>query len=421
MKLNKDQVHALEVSCLGSGILVTGAGGTGKTEFIKEFVKLAKIRRTVAVTSTTGVSALLLPGGKTVHSWAGIGLGTACASALATRIKKKSYLSNRWKTVDTIVIDEISMLSPDLFDKLEEVARIIRRNDKPFGGIQIVATGDFLQLPCVKCDKFCFEAESWDRVICRVVYLETNMRQHNPVWQSCLSSIRMGVCTDKTNELLLTRVDAKLEDDGITPTRLYSLNVDVDRINQKELENLETEDILEYEGEVFVYDKKKAFLKDRMIKDCSAPLVLRLSVGCQVILVSNLDPERGLVNGSRGVVTGFSCEELPIVKFASGVVSTIDYYIWEMEERDTRLASMEQIPLRLGYAVSIHRSQGLSLDRVEADIADVFEYGQAYVALSRVRSIDGLRLVGFDENRIKAHPRAVKFYRKLQAQSMTPE
>jgi len=272
-------------------------------------------------------------------------------------------------------------------------------------------SGDFLQLPCVKSDRFCFEAETWGEVIGDTVALGHNLRQTGKNWQACLSSLRRGVADATVKETLARAQRRELNNPhGIRPTRLYSLRADVAEINVRELEKLDGE-VIEYEADLRVYDRKRSFLGERLARDCPAAATLQLVVGCQVLLVCNLDVEGKLVNGSRGVVERFTAEDLPVVRFLDGTIRAVDYHLWELEEKDTKVASFEQIPLRLAYAVTIHRAQGLSLDYVVVDLSSVFEYGQGYVALSRVRSEEGLRVDGeIRYERIKASPKALSFY-----------
>lgn len=415
LELTLEQRRAYELMRAGKNVFVTGAGGCGKTLLINRFIVEYKTDINVAVTSTTGTSALLLMGGTTLHSWGGIGLGTGSALAMATKIKKKPWLRKRWKEVNVLIIDEVSMLDPTLFDKLEYIARVIRKSAQPFGGIQLVVTGDFLQLPCVKSDKFCFEADTWDSCIVNTVYLQENMRQREPEWQKCLAEIRIGKLSDTSKELLESRRKVKLENtQGILPTRLYPLNRDVDEINASELDRLSDSgsEFFEYQMTFDLYDKKLAWKAEKFYKDSPAVEKLLLCIGCQVILLWNLDIECGLVNGSRGVIVDF-LQDLPLVRFLNGTTRLIDYHIWELEEDDKKLACFEQIPLRLGYAYSVHRAQGRSLDYVITDLKEVFEYGQAYVALSRARSSSGLSIKGLRYKKIRAHPKAVDYYEKL--------
>lgn len=416
--MNEEQKVALRLMARGDNIFLTGMGGSGKTFLINEFIKFYKDAKNIAVTSTTGTSAILLKGGKTIHSWAGIGLGNGSIHAMITKIRKKPYLRNRWKNVEVLIIDEISMLTCELFEKLNKIAKVIRKSEIIFGGIQLILTGDFLQLPCIESEYFCFESQIWDKSVDEIIYLKENMRQNDKEWIECLNHIRFG---DITPEVLTILESCKTNDltneYGIIPTTLYPLNIDVEELNNFKLnEMLEQNcEIYEYNQEFNAYNNKKGnqYVYEKFKKSCPCMETLNLALKCQVMLLCNLDIEMGLVNGSRGIIVGFTSTDLPIVKFLNGITRIIDYHVWECEENDTKFASIEQIPLKLGYAFSIHKAQGCSIDYVVTDLTDIFTYGQAYVALSRVRNLKGLKIVGLNISKIKAHPKAVEFYRKL--------
>lgn len=418
IKLNQKQEEAYKYMCNGENIFMTGVAGVGKTAVVKMFMKAYASQRIIAITSTTGTSALLL-NGTTLHSYLGIGYGKGSAEAIITKILDMPWLKKRWIRLQTLIIDEVSMLDPVLFDKLESVARTVRRNDKPFGDIQLILSGDFLQLPCVGTDKFCFEAESWPKCIKHTIYLDQIIRQSNVIFQGVLNDVRLGQITEEVRKVIDSRIRICLVNDfGIKPTRLYSLNRDVDKINESELDALainENVQFYEYEMDIVVYPtvNNKAAAIEKFKKDCNAPEVLQVCTGAQVMLLKNLDLTLGLANGSRGVVTDFF-EEKPVVKFLNGQERIIDWEVWEVEENDKKILSAKQIPLRVAYAISIHKSQGSSLDYAEIDLSTIFEYGQAYVALSRVKSLDGLSIINVDYNHIKAHPKAVAYYKYLE-------
>lgn len=417
MNLNSKQEHAYNIMCNGKNIFLTGSAGTGKSYIIKLFNKLNKQRKNIAVTSTTGVSALLI-GGTTLHSFLGIGLGTSSSDALIMKIMEKDYLLKRWRQLDVLIIDEISMLSPMLFDKLECVARHIRHNDEPFGGIQLILSGDFCQLPCIDSNVFCNEARSWNSCIEEIVYFTEIIRQSDPVFQECLNYLRIGEVPSSVIEVLRDRIGVELRNNlGIKPTLLCPLNRDVDKINERELDRLAEEndvEFYEYEMELEIVPgvKNRRYVEERFRKNTTASEVLQLCVGAQVMLLINLDFDSGLVNGSRGVVVNF-VEERPVIKFLNEEERIIDYHIWEIEENDRLQLRAKQIPLKLAYALSCHKSQGISLDYVYLDLLNVFEYGQAYVALSRVKTLEGLSITGIDLDKIKAHPKAIEFYKNL--------
>lgn len=414
IRLKTKQNEAYNLMLQGKSIFLTGPGGTGKSMTVKLFVSMYSQVKKIAVTSTTGTSALLI-NGVTLHSYLGIGLGKGSVGSMTTKILKKVYLKNRWTKLDVLIIDEISMMSPDLFDKLEEMARVIRRNTKPFGGIQLILSGDFCQLPCIDSTDFCCHAESWERCIDNVICLDEIVRQSDPVFQNCLNHIRLGQLPEDVIERLESRVGVNIINEfGILPTKLYPLNWNVDKVNEEALDNLCTEDteFFEYNMEIKIYEyvKDKEAALEKFRKNCIAPETLQLCIGAQVMLLYNLDLESKLANGSRGVVIGFT-NELPVVRFLNGVERVIDYHIWELEEMDTKIMRIVQVPLKLAYAISIHKCQGCSLDCVEVDLTDVFEYGQAYTALSRVKNLNGLSIIGYDINKIRAHPKAIEFYK----------
>lgn len=407
--LTPDQQNIINLAEKGKNLFITGMAGTGKTLTINYFIDKYKYSKKIGITSTTGVSALLLKG-TTLHSFLGIGLGKSSVEVMYSQIFKKKFLRNRWRKLDILIIDEVSMLLPELFDKLEELARMLRESVKPFGGIQLILTGDMLQLPPVKSEKFCFEAEKWDKCIEHTIYLRENLRQNDKFFQECLTEARLGFLSCKNEKLLKSRENAKLENEvGIIPTKILSLNMEVDEINYNQMNKLDT-DLYEYEIEID--NLKKPYMLEKIKKNCNMVDNLYLCIGAQVMLLTNLDIEAGFVNGSRGVVIKF-IDDIPVVKFMNGFEVSIDYHTIEIEENDDILCVITQIPLRVAYAVSAHKIQGQTLDCCEINLKNFFDYGQAYVALSRVRNINCLRLKNFEKNKIKAHPKAIKFYNKF--------
>ena len=426
--MNTKQSIIYEKIVNGDSVLLTGPAGTGKTYVIKKFYYKYKDEKKIGLTSMTGTSAVVL-GGRTVHSFLGIGLGTGSAENLYKRLMQGSaFIKNVWKNLEVLIIDEVSMLNPELFDKLEYVARRIRRNDKPFGGIQLILSGDFCQLPCITKNEdnvFCFEAETWSNCIKYTFILEDIVRQSEVELQKCLNEARFGKLSSESLELLKNREDATLEQEskGIIPTRLYAVNKAVDLINQREFEKIPGELIYEYEMTVEGIDDEDD--KEKYIKSCIAPRLLQLCIGAQVMLLKNLGVSVGLCNGSRGRVIGFTEEGEPKVVFCNGMEVVVSEDVWEYD-LDTRIKKkqagnkegenkedkvfVKQIPLKLAYAISIHKSQGMTLDCVEVDLKDVFTCGQAYTALSRVKTLDGLRIKNFDVNYIQVHPKVVSFY-----------
>ena len=415
-KFTEEQKLAFLYMVEGKNTFITGPGGCGKSFVVKTFARVYKNYKVIAVTSTTGVSAMHI-NGTTLHHYLGIGLGNGSVQAMVTKICKKNWLYKRWNALEVLIIDEVSMLNKELFEKLHKIAGIIRGDfDKPFGGIQLIFSGDFLQLPCIEGD-FCFESEKWDKCIEKTVYMKKIIRQIDPIFQKCLNQIRVGEPDEETIYIIESRIGKKLENEySIKPTRLYPLNRLVEQINIEEVEKLIKKNgtVYEYNLEFEVYNKKD---RDRVInrykKYVRAPENLQLTEGCQVMLTFNMDPDYGLVNGSRGSVVGF-IEDLPAVRFLNGQRRILDYHITEIEENDKKLARYEQLPLILAYALTIHKGQGASLDYLEVDLENIFEYGQGYVALSRARNLEGLSIKALDWSKMKAHPKALEYYKKIE-------
>lgn len=444
--MNQGQTVAFDAIQSGKSIFLTGPGGTGKSFLIG---KLFESSRSTALTAMTGCAALLLhPKAKTLHSWAGIGLGTDVVPLLVSKIKKSRKAVMRWMKTDTLVIDEISMMTPELFEKLDEVGRKIRKNDVlPFGGLQIILVGDFFQLPPVSKGEdthFVFESPLWKKLGLATHELTEIVRQKDPVFQEVLNQARRGELTKPSLRILRKRMDLDYKSLEIQPTMLFTRRVEVDQINMRELKKLFTLGACERH----IYKATTAFspvaqtqglhidspevVREIQILDNNASYSpeLTLAVGAQVMLITNLNPEAGLVNGSRGVVVGFRRQEaeadagaegkasapakrqtdelLPLVQFKSGDRRVIDYKDWEATLPGIK---RRQIPLKLAYAVTIHKAQGATLDCALIDVGDrTFECGQAYVALSRVKDLDSLYIHDLDAEAFRAHPKVKEFY-----------
>ena len=410
----------------GQNILITGPGGTGKSTIVR---RIAEEVINVSVTAMTGCAALLLDcRAKTLHSWAGIGIGKDPFEKLLDTIMKKRHVKKRWTSTKTLVIDEVSMLTPELFELLDRLGRSIRKSpSKLFGGIQLVLVGDFCQLPPVATDmRFLFESELWSGITNYIV-LNKIWRQSDPIYQKILSEVRFGKLTSESETILRSRMNRDWQNEVVRPTLLFSRNYEVDKVNETNLSAISSP--------VHVFKSQKVidcsrweelglmpgldsepvlWALGKLEQDATFVNSLELRDGAQVMLMSNCDIESGLVNGSRGVIAGFTKTGFPIVQFKKGGKHIIEPFTWWSHEMPH--VGVKQIPLRVAYAITIHKSQGASIDSAIVDIGkNTFEYGQAYVALSRVRSLEGLYIHAFDVGRIMTHPRVIEFYKGISS------
>ncbi|CAG8650730.1 3487_t:CDS:2, partial [Ambispora leptoticha] len=437
IELTEEQTHVLDLVLKSrENVFYTGSAGTGKSILLKKIINEVKKLygpENVAVTAPTGIAAINV-GGMTIHSFSGIGTGDDKAENLLKKIKRRSLIRDRWKSIKVLVIDEISMLDGILFDKLEYIAREIRRNQKPFGDIQIIITGDFYQLPPVsktgEC-KFCFQVDSWQRVVKHSLQLTRIFRQRDDELISMLNEMRHGGNLSSQSMALIKRLQIapKYPPDGILPTELYARNDSVNRANQSHLARI-THKAQKYIAEDYALQNDSVQLQT-LRKSCLAYDTLEIKRDAQVMLIKNLTKD--LVNGSRGIVIGFydvqknsyyyngeeenlppHTELYPIVRFTNAIEKVIYKEAWTLEGvGGIELARRTQIPLVLAWAISIHKSQGQTLERVKVDLGRVFEKGQAYVALSRATSADSLQVLNFRQDLVMAHKKVAEYYTSL--------
>ena len=425
VELNSKQKKAFDEIINGKNVFLTGPGGSGKSFLLKYFIEYYKNNvetedSLLFVTSTTGLSALLIDG-ITINRYAGIGIGDKELNYYYNKIIKMRTLKKRWIKTKILIIDEISMMTPELFDKLEQLARKIRKNEKKFGGIQIILSGDFLQLPPIKSINFCFESITWNDVIEETFYFDIIIRQNNNILQNVLNNIRVGIVNDEVKELLDSCLDKDLTNkEGIIPTLLFSKKNSVIEYNERELKKLinnEKEYKIFDSNYVFttnVKEESKFLLKELINSQFQVEDQITLCIDSQVMLTINL-PEDGLSNGSRGIIVDFTKDEnkYPVVLFLNGKKMIIKSHEYKLYEEDNSIIKI-QIPLILAWAITIHKAQGMSLEYVKTDIgSSIFEYGQAYVVLSRIKTIDGLSLINIDYSKIRAHPKILEYYEKL--------
>lgn len=409
-----EQSLALEVMLQGESVLLTGPAGSGKTYVLNEFIRLAKKEgKHVSVTATTGLAATHL-GGSTIHAWSGMGIHDDLPPKFFEHLSKA-----RRETIqktDVLIIDEISMLHDYRLDMVNEIAKKVRENDAPFGGIQVILCGDFFQLPPVnrsdgKNGGFVVNSVVWGELDLSVCYLSEQHRQNDDAFLEILNALRAGDIRRRHAESLLGRVGAELTD-ATAVTELYVTNMNVDTINESRLRGIDGDEhtyIMQTTGSQNYVDTLK--------RSCLAQEVLVLKKGALVMCVRN-SPDKKYANGSLGVVVDF--EPLlgyPIVQLRSGKEITIGLETWELRDGDKKRASITQIPLRLAWAITVHKSQGMTLDAARIDLRKAFVEGMGYVALSRVKALDSLSLLGINNMALKVSRDALEIDELLRARS----
>lgn len=411
------QEQALEILKMGYNAYITGPEGSGKTYLLNKYISYLKNKGIeIGVTASTGIAATHI-GGVTIHSWTGIGIRNVLTEYDVEALQEKQYLWKRFEKVKVLVIDEISMLHHFRLDLVDKVCKSFKRNDKPFGGIQVILCGDFFQLPPVSTSfeemgYFVYHSDAWKNSNFKICYLEEQHRQLDDATISILNEIRKNDLSQKNFEILQSKIakPSSKEDGTFSPTRLYTHNVDVDLINNRELEKIKSDEktfeMMERGGDMLV---------DLLKKSCLALPKMKLKVGAKVMFIKN-NFEAGYVNGTLGTVTAIG-KNGPVVRTYKGQIIDVEPASWKIEEDGKVKAEITQYPLRLAWAITVHKSQGMSLDYVEVDLSKSFERGMGYVALSRVRSIDGLRIIGLNDTALKVSDEVVEFDEELRKSS----
>ena len=399
-------LQSLALSILKSwrNVFLTGQAGSGKTYVINQYIQwLWSCGVEVAITASTGIAATHI-GGVTIHSRSGIGIKDHLTDHDMELLQQKERLHKNIIKAKVLIIDEISMLSANTIDMVDRVVQMIRRDGRPFGGLQVIFVGDFFQLPPVMSSdsgdstkRFAFASKAWKDLDLVMCYLHTQHRQSEGDFPTILNQLRKWAMQAESLTILKTRYNTPLSHKN--PVKLYTHNIDVDRINNEKLDALlgETESYLST-------GVGEPALVAALTKSMLAPELLDLKIGAQVIFVKN-NPAKWYYNGTIGEVVGFDdLTKYPLVKIASDYVIKVEPEIRSVENMTEIVASVRQIPLKLARAITVHKSQGMTLDAAEMDLSKVFEPGQAYVALSRIRSLDGLNLLGINEQWLNAHP-----------------
>lgn len=414
------QKDALDILKMGRNVFLTGPAGSGKTYVLNEYISyLKRAGVEVAITASTGIASTHI-NGMTIHAWSGLGIKNTLTDYDLEGMMEKQYLYKRFEKAKVLVIDEISMLSGNQLTMVEWICRTFKHNDKPFGGLQVILCGDFFQLPpIVKFSQndlagndFAYDSDVWKVAKFTTCYLSEQHRQKDGDYLTVLNQIRANKVTAETIALLRSRENMEPSVD-VPATKLYTHNIDVDTINHEHLETLTT-----ITKEFTMSSKGKDFLVDGLKRSCLAPERLRLKEGARVMFVKN-NYESGFVNGTLGVITGFNTFGEPVVRTVGGKLITAVPMSWSIEEEGKVKAEITQLPLRLAWAITVHKSQGMSLDAMEVDLSKSFVKGMGYVALSRVRSLAGMKLLGFNTLSLQVDPQVLEFDEELKEISDT--
>ena len=424
------QAQALEILKSGLNVFLTGEPGSGKTHVVNEYVAYLRAHEIEpAITASTGIAATHI-NGRTIHSWAGIGIKNKLSKSDLKAIVDNKYIEDRVQNTKILIIDEVSMLAANTLSMVDLVCRGTRKNPAPFGGLQVILVGDFFQLPPVIKEeenssqtslvqepkyRFAYDAPVWDKMEMAVCYLTDQYRQDDKLFLSLLSAIREGTF----NNSYLQHIQKRKVKIGETPSnalKLFSHNTDVDRINDEHLNKLPGE-----AQDFFMTSRGKKNLVASMIKNCLSPETLSLKINTVVMFTKN-NLKEGFVNGTTGIVEGFDKENgFPIVRTKDGRKIWTTLMDWTVEEGGEIRARITQLPLRLAWAITVHKSQGMSLDEAVMDLSKVFEFGQGYVALSRVRRLSGIYIFGWNEHTFQISPDVLQKDKIFREKSQSAE
>ena len=412
------QESAFNILKTGANVFLTGSPGTGKTFLLNKYINFLKQNQVnYAVVAPTGIAATHV-GGSTINSFFGLGISNRFDEISIDAASSKKYVYERVKNIKILVLDEVSMLSPELFGAIDGVLKNIKQTNKVFGGIQIVLCGDFFQLPPVQKEKqvrkFVYHKDLWEALDLKICYLHKKFRQQKgEVLISILDEMRKGSVSEDSMKAFRGRYNKEPEGMPGKTTRLYTHNMDVESINKKEL------DVIKNEKEIFLAEKKG--LKKDIEKIFSTSMVLEsleLKIDALVVFIKN-NLQRGYINGTMGKVVSFDKSTLkPQVEIFSGRIIDVDVEEWTKETESGKVTALvKQIPLRLAWAMTIHKSQGMTLDSAEIDLSKTFERGQGYVALSRLKTLKNLKLLGLNQKALEVDPDVIRIDKIFQKKS----
>jgi len=411
-----NQTTALNILKTGKNVFITGSAGTGKTHLLNQYIQYLKERRIYAtIVAPTGIAASHLKG-NTIHSFFALGIrDTTVDNGYVEFLQDKSYLKTRFSKLQVLIIDEVSMVSPEIFASMDKVLRAFKNSPDPFGGVQVVISGDFFQLPPVskefKEKRFAWQSPVWKALELKSCYLHEKFRQDDDQLIKVLDEIRTGEVSAEAQSILDDCFEKVLSRE-FRATKLYTHNMDVDRINLEELAKLKGK------AQLFKYTSKGSVKNiEKIFKTALVLEELTLKKDAVVLFIKN-NPEKGYVNGTTGVVLGFE-GDIPVVQTSTGQKIRVVAEDWTIEnDKGETVATISQLPLRLAWAITIHKSQGMTLDAAEIDLSKTFEVGQGYVALSRIKNIEGLRLMGLNEMALKVDPLTLRIDEPIKKASL---
>lgn len=458
-ELSPEQQNVFNKFVNGDNIFITGPGGTGKTKLIQYLYSYCiQHNKKVQICALTGCASILLQcNARTIHSWSGIRLAKGDISTIITSVLRNPKSVRSWKTTNILICDEVSMMSTKMLEILDEIAKITRKNNKPFGGMQVIFSGDFYQLPPIgtvgepSTELFCFESTKWNQIfpISNHIELTTMFRQTDPVYIEILLQIREGRLSEEYKRILQNYVKREYipeEHNNCTPTKLFAVRAKSDYVNKMMFSKLETKEytfgfIQRTDCNMYLDNNKtipfdifekcqkltcseKNYEIDQLVNNTNCARLLSLKIDSVVMCTANIDMDLGICNGSQGIVINIvkngTDPEMPVVKFSNGIIRQMQPHFIQSEEYPSIIVG--QYPLCLAWAMTIHKIQGATLSLAEMDVGNsIFEYGQTYVALSRIQSLDGLYLSAFHPQKIKANPKVIQFYNHFREQRKNEE